>query len=186
MRIRRHQPSPGQAAFARRKRPRTLPLVQPGQLRQVDKRVPFGHLTAAEGNATGTRDPDLVAGEPRLRRVAGELAGGAARLFVVVRSANASVEAARNVVESATRWGAGWPMSDAEDRVAGVLQETRLQWWCAACLALSTHISLREAQEAIETLGRGSDYEVQTESCSVCLRTVLTIRARPYARRMRR
>jgi len=50
-----------------------LPLVQPGQLRQVDERVPFGHLTA-ERNATGTRDPDLIAGKPRLRRVARELA----------------------------------------------------------------------------------------------------------------
>lgn len=62
----------------REKRPCALPLVQPGQLRQVDERVPFGHLTA-ERNATGTRDPDLIAGERRLWRVARELTVPAVR-----------------------------------------------------------------------------------------------------------
>ena len=48
-------------------------LVEPSQRRQVDERVPFGHLTAKR-HATGTRDPDLIAGQPRLRRVTRELA----------------------------------------------------------------------------------------------------------------
>jgi hypothetical protein len=50
-----------------------LSLIQTGQLRQVDERVPFGHLPA-ERNATGTSDPDLMAGKPRFGRVARELA----------------------------------------------------------------------------------------------------------------
>ena len=91
-----------------------------------------------------------------------------------------------NVVESATRMGAGSVMSDAEDRVASILRETRLQWWCAACLASSAHIPRRDAQDAIATLGRFSEYELQTGMCSMCQQTVLTIRARSSDRQIRR